>query len=168
MRRGEEKEGSHRATPSPLVGNKRRPVIQCPPMRRLARRLLAAWLMPGLARHVGDETALYLFDRARTRALLPLERGLCIMLSGPCLGIGLTHPLFPSPPHGAGIRILGVVVGFGVPLMYFVACVMPRVKRSLRRVLAECGHCPGCGYDLRASPDRCPECGAAVEFVPSA
>ena len=32
-------------------------------------------------------------------------------------------------------------------------------RRSLRR---SAGHCPTCGYDLRASPDRCPECGTAT------
>ena len=40
------------------------------------------------------------------------------------------------------------------------AVLLARKLRSRSRLTA--GLCPVCGYDLRATPDRCPECGTAA------
>jgi hypothetical protein len=55
--------------------------------------------------------------------------------------------------------------GVAVPAWFLALCaaVLParaawRLKRRCRRQRE--GQCQACGYDLRATPDRCPECGA--------
>ena len=49
-----------------------------------------------------------------------------------------------------------VVVSGALPAVWFA-----RFRRRRERLLQ--GRCRRCGYDLRASPERCPECGASRE-----
>jgi hypothetical protein len=50
---------------------------------------------------------------------------------------------------------------FGLIMIASVVLPITRLAARRRRQRAANGHCPACGYDLRASPGRCPECGAA-------
>ena len=49
-----------------------------------------------------------------------------------------------------------------ITLLFAIAPVTRIVILLRRRWRFAAGHCPTCGYDLRASPDRCPECGGAI------
>lgn len=54
--------------------------------------------------------------------------------------------------------------------LIIVFSVLPSVRISRwipRRNRARLGHCRNCGYDLRESPKRCPECGTEVVNKPS-
>jgi hypothetical protein len=64
----------------------------------------------------------------------------------------------PAAPYHPRLRVVMVADWLLVCLL----AVLPAawLIAYLRRRRRHAGCCPGCGYDLRATPDRCPECGA--------
>jgi 4-amino-4-deoxy-L-arabinose transferase-like glycosyltransferase len=69
------------------------------------------------------------------------------------------------PGSGFGLAYVRQMV---VTPMWFLAILTTALPLAWvfrwrrRRARHERGHCPACGYDLRATPDRCPECGTAA------
>jgi hypothetical protein len=88
---------------------------------------------------------------------------------------GVALPPGRSLPDGSTLRSGFAVRGWRVRLPYWVvigcAMVLPvpwvvNARRGRRRIwLHRCGLCPTCGYDLRATPNLCPECGGVPTRV---
>ncbi len=85
------------------------------------------------------------------------------------LGFGCTHTDNFETDSGNHMVALGKRTDLSVP--YWAAWVMwlptavyadRRRRRKLQSRRRLKGQCVVCGYDLRATPDRCPECGTAI------
>ncbi len=59
---------------------------------------------------------------------------------------------------GPGWAITVGLLALGLRLSFLF---VRRVKSLLVQQRRDAGLCPSCGYDLRATPGRCPECGTA-------
>lgn len=104
---------------------------------------------------------------ARHASLTPDEYEACVVAplydSGKkwqFLGVGLAHALI-APVPGENWHYSIVAIPYWLILLPLLLLPSRAVRNQYaRRCRARAGRCLGCGYDLRQSPDRCPECGS--------
>jgi hypothetical protein len=77
-----------------------------------------------------------------------------------CLGLYFWHLRWPGKSYWT----------FRLTIIYpiLLTALIPTLWLFMRRRGATRGFCGHCGYDLRATPDRCPECGTVPEKVAGA
>ena len=66
---------------------------------------------------------------------------------------------YTSVSRGLMVPTWFAVALLGAPGFYLA---IQSLKKQIRRKSIDSGLCPKCGYDIRATPTRCPECGTAL------
>lgn len=134
-------------------------------------RLVIGWTVgapwpPTASRSEHQRTALPPWD-ARTRIDWILAGGEHAALdgeerSGRFAGAGFWHGRDAVDPRTGRPFYRGVTLMFPFWMLAIVFGLWPALSvahRLLRKKRFAAGLCQHCGYDLRATPDRCPECG---------
>lgn len=72
---------------------------------------------------------------------------------------GLTRGYYYYPFRAVTVPYWGVTAVFTMLPMFMLGWRMRRARRAAR------GRCVACGYDLRATPSRCPECSNMTDAI---
>ena len=68
------------------------------------------------------------------------------------------------PKGGGSVNASYAIIPLWMLIVPAAVAWAPAAWRAVRgRTRRRAGHCRACGYDVRATPERCPECGTAAE-----
>jgi hypothetical protein len=76
--------------------------------------------------------------------------------------MGSIHNSFDAGGMTVAMAAAYITIPFWLAFLITLICPGLWLWRRMWRGHSIPGHCFTCGYDLRATPDRCPECGTAV------